>query len=175
MPMLSYLQRFNVDTCHTSIHTLRWKDRLLQCPRCQSQDVAPWGNDPYRPGCKRDWCNGCQRTVNDVTKTLLHQRKRSLSHGLLATFLLCLACLSRRIASEVGVSIRTSDRWCGWLRNAALSYELQRQLQPQVFHDVVDFDGIPIQTRIGDKAQAAVLSQSSILGVKSKNWLSEIQ
>jgi transposase-like protein len=135
MPMLSYLQRFNVDTCHTSIHTLRWKDRLLQCPRCQSQDVAPWGNDPYRPGCKRDWCNGCQRTVNDVTKTLLHQRKRSLSHGLLATFLLCLACSSRRIASEVGVSIRTSDRWCGWLRNAALSYELQRQLEGTVEAD----------------------------------------
>ena len=47
MPILSYLhQLFNVDTCHIYIHTLRWKDRSLQCPRCQSQDVDPWGNNP---------------------------------------------------------------------------------------------------------------------------------
>lgn len=44
MPVLSYLHHlFNVDQCHASIHTLRWKDRPLQCPRCQSQDVDPWG------------------------------------------------------------------------------------------------------------------------------------
>ena len=42
--------------------------------------------------------------------------------------LLCLACSSRRIARELGIHIRTSYRWCWWLRNAALSYEMQRQL-----------------------------------------------
>ena len=36
-------QLFSVETCQTYIHTLRWKDRPLQCPRCQSQDVDPWG------------------------------------------------------------------------------------------------------------------------------------
>jgi ISXO2-like transposase domain len=102
---------------------------------CQSQDVAPWGPDHYRPGCKRYWCNGCQRTFNDVTKTLLHQSKRSLPHWILATFLLCLAFSSRRIAREVGVHIRTSYRWCWWLRNAALSYEMQRRLDGTVEAD----------------------------------------
>ena len=34
--------------------------------------------------------------------TLLDGGKRSLAHWLLATFLLCLACSSRRIAREVG-------------------------------------------------------------------------
>ena len=44
MPVLSYVhQLFNADQCHAYIHTLRWKDRPLQCPRCQSQDVDPWG------------------------------------------------------------------------------------------------------------------------------------
>jgi hypothetical protein len=28
----------------------------------------------------------------------------------------------------VGVHIRTSYRWCWWLRNAALSYEMHHQL-----------------------------------------------
>ena len=37
MPVLSYVhQLFNADQCQTYIHTLRWKDRPLQCPRCQS-------------------------------------------------------------------------------------------------------------------------------------------
>ena len=98
MPALSYVhQLFNVDRCHAYIHTLRWKDRPRQCPRCQSHDVDPWGAYHYRPGCKRYRCHGCKRTFNDLTNTLLHQSKRSLPHWILATFLLCLACSSRRM------------------------------------------------------------------------------
>jgi transposase-like protein len=128
MPMLSHLhQLFNADQCQAYIHTLRWKDRPLQCPRCQSDHIGSWGTYQYRPGCKRYWCHGCKRTFNDLTATLLHRSQRSLSHWILATFLLCLACSSRRIAREVGVHIRTSYRWCWWLRNAALSYEMHRR------------------------------------------------
>ena len=136
MPVLSYVhQLFNVDQCHAYIHTLRWKDRPLQCPRCQSQAVDPWGNYHYRPGCKRYWCHGCKRTFNDLTDTLLHQSKRSLPYWILATFLLCLSCASRRIARELGVHGRTSYRWCWWLRNAAMSYEMHRQLAGMVEAD----------------------------------------
>jgi transposase-like protein len=136
MPMLAYVHHlFSAEYCHAYIHTLRWKDRLLQCPRCQSQDVGPWGTYHYRPGLKRYWCNGCQRTFNDLTDTLLAQSKRSLSHWIFATFLLCLSCSSRRIARELGVHVRTSYHWCWWLRNAALSYEMQRQLEGTVEAD----------------------------------------
>src|SRR5262245_7567221 len=101
MPVLSYIhQLFNAEQCQAYIHTLRWKDRPLQCPRCQSQDIDPWGTYHYRPGCKRYWCNGCQRTFNDLTSTLLHQSRRSCVYWILATFLLCLSCSSRRIARE---------------------------------------------------------------------------
>src|SRR5262249_62215011 len=54
---------------------------------------------------------------------------------MLATFLLRLSCASRRIARELGVHIRTGYRWCWWLRNAALSYELGRQLDGTVEAD----------------------------------------
>ena len=64
------------------------------------------GELPLPTGCKRYWCHGCQRTFNDLTNTLLHQSKRSLSHWVLATFLLCLSCSSRRIAREVGIHFR---------------------------------------------------------------------
>jgi transposase-like protein len=136
MSVLSHLhQLFNVDTCDMYIHTLRWQDRPLHCPRCHSHDVDPWGSYHYRPGLKRYWCNGCRRTFNDLTNTLLSQSRRSLAHWSLATFLLCLTCSSRRIAREVGVHVRTSYRWCWWLRNTAISYEIDRQLEGTVEAD----------------------------------------
>jgi transposase-like protein len=114
-------QLFSAEPCQAYIHTLRWKDRRLQCPRCQSHDVDPWGTYHDRPGCKRYRCQRCQRTFNDLTNTRLHQSQRPLAYWLLATFLSCLTCSSRRIAGEVGVHLRTSYRWCWWLRHAALS------------------------------------------------------
>ena len=66
---------------------------------------------------------------------LLAQSQRSLPHWMVTTFLLCLACSSRRIARELGVHIRTSYRWCWWLRHAALSYERDCQLAGTVEAD----------------------------------------
>ena len=130
MPVLSHLhQLFNAEQCQASIHTLRWKDRPLQCPRCQSPHVGRWGTYHYRPGCTRYWCQSCKRTFHDLTNTRLHQSKRALAYWILATFLLCLACASRRIARAVGVQISTSYRWGGWLRHAALSYAMERQFE----------------------------------------------
>src|SRR5712691_1229955 len=138
MPVPSYLhQLFNAERCQAYIHTLLWKDRPLQCPRCQSHHIGRWGTYQYRPGCKRSWCNGCKRTFNDLTDTLLHQSKRPLSYWILATFLLCLSCSSRRIARELGVHSRTSYRWCWWLRNTAISYETDRQLEGTIEADEI--------------------------------------
>jgi transposase-like protein len=138
MPVLSYVhQLFNADQCHAYTHTLRWKDRPLQCPRCQSHNIGPWGAYHYQPGLQRYRCKAkdCKRPFNDLTGTLLDGSKRSVMHWIFATFLLCLSCSSRRIAREVGVHRRTSYRWCWWLRNAALSYEMERQLEGTVEAD----------------------------------------
>ena len=89
MPILSYLhQLFNADTCNAYLHTLRWKERPLHCPRCQSHDVGPWGAYHYRPGCTRSWCHGCRRTFHDLTHTLLAQSKRALRHWMACHLLL---------------------------------------------------------------------------------------
>jgi len=50
MPMLSHLhQLFNIEQCQTYLHTLRWQDRPLHCPRCQSHTIGQWGTYQYRP------------------------------------------------------------------------------------------------------------------------------
>ena len=136
MPVLSYVHElFNAAQCQAYIHTLRWKERPLHCPRCQSHDVGLWGAYHYRPGLPRYWCHGCRRTCNDLTHTRLHQSQRPLSYWILATFLWCLACASRRMAREVGLHISPSYRWCWWLRHAARSYEMERQLAGTVEAD----------------------------------------
>ena len=136
MSTLSHVhQLFSTDTCHAYLRTLRWKDRPLQCPHCHSQAVGPWGMYHYRPDFKRYRCKACGRTFNDLTKTLFAQSQRSLPHWIVATFLLCLGCSSRRIARELGIHVRTGYRWCWWLRNAALSYEMERHLEGTIEAD----------------------------------------
>ena len=57
MSIVSHLHHlFNPETCQSYIHTLRWKDRPLQCPRCQSHNVGPWGAYHYQPGLQRYRC-----------------------------------------------------------------------------------------------------------------------
>jgi transposase-like protein len=80
MPVLSHLpQLFNAEQCQVYMHTLRWKDRPRQCPRCQSHHMGRWGTYQYRPGCKRYWCHSCKRTVNDLTASTT--TPSPLSHG----------------------------------------------------------------------------------------------
>jgi transposase-like protein len=136
MATLSHVhQLFSAETCHAYLRALRWKDRPFQCPHCHSRAVGPWGTYHYRPAFKRYRCKDCGRTFNDLTKTLLSQSQRSLTHWIVATFLLCLSCSSRRIARELGVHVRTSYRRCWWLRNAALSYEMDRHIEGPVEAD----------------------------------------
>ena len=67
MAMVSHLHHFfHAETCPSYLHTLRWNDRLLQCPRCQRLNVGPWGAYHAQPGLKRSRCKeqGCKRTFN---------------------------------------------------------------------------------------------------------------
>jgi hypothetical protein len=76
-------------------------------------------------------------------------------HWILATFLLCLSCSSRRITRELGVHVRTGYRWCWWLRNAALSYETRRRLEGTVEAD-------DLYHTAGHKAQAKTGGKKSL-------------
>jgi transposase-like protein len=103
MPILSHLHDLcRAEDCQADSHTLRWSERPLQCPRCDSHHVSAWGTDHDRPGCTRDRDHGCERTFNDRTHTRMYQRQRLLPHGMLASVRLGLPCSSRRMAREVG-------------------------------------------------------------------------
>jgi transposase-like protein len=138
MAIISYLHElFNEQKCNEYIHQLRWQDRQLQCPRCQSNEVKHWGNYLCFPGLKRYKCKACNRTFNDKTNTALSGCKIPVKTVILSSFLLCLSSSSRRISRETGSHIRTSYHWCWYFRNAAISYEISRQLEGIVEADEI--------------------------------------
>jgi transposase-like protein len=64
MSIVSHLHHlFDAETCQSYIHTLRWKDRPLRCPRCQSLNVGPWGTYHYQPGLQRYRCRSTSHTL----------------------------------------------------------------------------------------------------------------
>lgn len=138
MFIISFIHElFNEQKCQEYIRMLRWKDRPFICPCCQSDNIRNWGKYHRRLGLKRYMCKGCNRTFNDLTNTLLDGCKLPLQLILLATFLMCLPCSCHRICRELGVHIKTAYRWCWWLRNIALSYEVNRQLEGTVEVDEI--------------------------------------
>ena len=151
MFIISYIHElFNEDKCQEYIHRLRWKDRLLICPRCSSDNVGNWGKYHRRPGLKRYMCKSCKRTFNDLTNTLLDGCKLPLQLVLMAIFLMCIPCSCRRICRELGVHVKTAYRWCWWFRNVALSYEVDRQLDGIVEADeIYQTSGNKGQSRTG--------------------------
>jgi hypothetical protein len=129
MPVRSSLPHLgNAAQCPAYLPTLRGKDRLLPCPRCQRPHMGRWGTVPSRPGCQRSWCPHGTRPCNDRPAPLWPQRQRPLASWGLAPCLRWLAGSSRRIARAWGGPLRTRERWGWWWRNAALSYAMTRQV-----------------------------------------------
>ena len=106
-------------------------------PIVRARMLAPGGNTITVPNSTVIGAKDALVTFYDLTNTTLSHSKLKLRHWILATFLLCLSCSSRRIARELGVHGPTSYRWCWFLRNAALSYEVHRQLEGTIEADEI--------------------------------------
>jgi hypothetical protein len=150
MAIVAHLHHlFKPETCPSSIHTWRWQDRLLQCPRCQSHNVGPWDAYHYRSRQQRYRCieTACKRTFNDLTGTPLG-RQQALCHARDSRdiSLVPVVFLSPH-GPRGGGHVRTGYRWCWWLRHAALSDEMERQLEGTVEAD-------DLSHTVGQKGQA---------------------
>jgi predicted ATPase len=147
MAVLSHLhQLFNAAQCQAYIHTLRWKDRPLQCPRCQSHHIGRWGTYQYRPGCQRYWCHSCKRTFNDLTATLLHQSQRPLA--IPATLHDSLMARLDRLAAVKGL--------------AQLAATLGREFSYELLRAVAPWDEVPLQQGLHQLVEAEFLYQRGL-------------
>ena len=93
------LQRRTVSSLHPYAAVERSSAPMSPVPEPRRRSL---GHVPLPTRCKRYWCNGCKRTFNDLTNTLLHQSKRSLAYWILATFLLCLVVFVSTHCQGVG-------------------------------------------------------------------------
>ena len=86
MPVLSHLHHlFHAEQCQTFIHMLRWQDRPLQCPRCQSYHIGRWGT--YRIDLDANAIGAAVQAYQRPHQYLF--ARRPLAYWLLATLLLC--------------------------------------------------------------------------------------
>lgn len=153
---------FNEKTCQAYIHQLRWQDRPLQCPRCQSQKVSSWGVYHRKKGLWRYMCRECHRTFNDLTHTIFDKSHLPLACWILAAFLMALGSSSRRIGKEISTTIKTAYHKAWSLRNLGLSYEVETVLQ-----GIVEADEI-YQTA-GQKGQAPIVGGKKFLESESES------
>lgn len=133
----SIVHLLDEEACQRYLHSLRWKDRPLECPYCHSQEVAPWGKYHRKPGLRRYKCKAESRTFNDLTGTLLDGSRLSTATWIFLAFLLSLAVSSLRIATELGIAFSTAYRLGGWVRNLALHQEEGRKLSGTIEADEI--------------------------------------
>ena len=136
MPVLSYLHElFNAEQCQAYIHTLRWKERPLHCPRCQSHDVRPWA----RTTTGQD-CNAIGATAADVPLMTSPIPSCTRASGRCHTGYsppFCCASPVRPGAlpgrwGSISAPVIVGAGGCG---NTAISYEMERQLEGTVEAD----------------------------------------
>jgi hypothetical protein len=104
--------------------------------------MTPEDAQPYRcsPICITSSTPNSARPISidsggqTVRGNVLAARATTLATGA-CTNLLCLSYSSRRIARELGGYVCTRYLWCWWLRNAALSYAMERQLEGMIEAD----------------------------------------
>ena len=148
MPVLSHMHHlFNTEQCQTYIHTLRWQDRPLQCPRCQSHTIGRWAgintaSDANASGaiaasvpsttlpipcCTRAsgrWRAGYLRPfcgASPARPGVLYGRRGAIA--------------GRALAGAGGCAIqpcpmRCSARWRAWLKRVNSSTRLARRAKP---------------------------------------------
>jgi hypothetical protein len=104
-------QLLNAATGHSYLHTLRWKDRPLQCPRCQSYAVGPWVLITTDQGANATAAETA--SVPSTTSPAPCSTAATLPGALDARHLAAVpVVLIPAHRQELGVPIRTSYRWC---------------------------------------------------------------
>ena len=123
MPVLSHIhQLFNAEQCQAYIRMLRWQDRPLQCPRCQSRHIGQ-AHTNIAPGANATGAITASAPSTTSPRPYCIGARDRCHTGFSPPFCCALPVRRWRIARELGVHVRTSYRWCWWLRNAAVSYE----------------------------------------------------
>ena len=111
--------------CFALVREARWPDGV-RCPHCQATTVVKNGRDPAHPGQQHYRCRACRRYFDDLTGTILSDRRHPLARWLACLYLLVLNVSGAQIAQEIGVDGEEAHRMCTALRDTVLAWQMAR-------------------------------------------------
>jgi len=91
------------EKCYAMVRDLRWPDGV-DCPHCQSKQVAKNGHDTTEVFRQRYVCRGCGRWFDDLTGTIFAGHHRPLKTWMLCSYFMGLNLSNHQIAAELGLS-----------------------------------------------------------------------
>jgi transposase-like protein len=121
--MLLHLQDLLDDEkVYEKVRELRWKDGLVRCPRCGSEDVVRKGFHNSQLARRRYRCQGqCCGQFDDLTGTVFEGHHQPLEVWILCLYLMGLNLSNRQIAQELGLNKDDVQRMTKQLREGVVA------------------------------------------------------
>lgn len=114
--------------CFAMVRDARWPDGVVQCPHCQATAIVNNGRDAAHPGQQHYQCRACRRYFDDLTGTILSDRRQSLARWVACIYLMLLNLSGAQIAQELDIDLEEAHRMCTAIRDTIFARQMARPI-----------------------------------------------
>jgi len=122
--------------CYEMVRELRWGGKI-ECPDCHAPEIVKNGLDETPPHRQRYLCRMCNRSFDDLTKTVFSGSHHPLSIWMLCLYFMGLNLSNRQIAFELEMNENTIQEMTTILRSGIVVQEPTITLEGTVECDEV--------------------------------------
>lgn len=122
--------------CYEMVRRLRWPEGV-ECPHCHETQIAKNGRDETQPDRQRYLCRICNRSFDDLTKTVFAGHHRPLRDWMLCLYFMGLNLSNAQIAAELEMSETQTQEMTTVLRSGIVACEPDFMLEGTVECDEV--------------------------------------
>lgn len=122
--------------CFEMVRELRWPNGVC-CPHCETDQVVKNGRDTTEPDRQRYHCRGCDRSFDDLTRTVFAGHHQPLRIWMLCSYFLGLNLSNRQIAAELNLSTSQAQEMAMQLRQGIVDRQDPLVLEGEVECDEV--------------------------------------
>lgn len=157
--------------CFETVRNIRWPDGV-QCPTCDSAEVATQGRDETQPERQRYLCKSCERRFDDLTDTIFAGHHQPRRVWILCLYFMGLNLSNHHIAQELDLNSSDVHQMTCQLRHGSVAQKSTATLSGEVECDevyiVAGHQGKPDEVAKKGGADGADGSRASADGAHSK-------
>lgn len=122
--------------CYETIRQLRWPEGVRR-PHCGAAAITKQGRDRMQPARQKYRCEGCHRSFDDLSGTVLAGHHQPLRVWILCLYFMGLNLSNARIAHELGLNANDVQRMTEQLREGVVARQPEPVLSEEVECDEV--------------------------------------